>query len=335
MNELYSSPFIHVVAGVIPNSQGDILLTRRLDYAHQGGLWEFPGGKRELGETAEQALARELQEELGILLQQTHPLIRIYHTYPASPPILLDVWQVEQWQGQPWGREQQTLEWTPVTQLTNKKFPAANYPILTALQLPPLYLLTPEPNSLNDKQFFYQLETCLPAIPLLQFRAKHLPDKEYCYIAEKILKICDRYATQLLVNATPETALSVGAHGVHLTRDRLKSYSQRPLPADLYVAASCHNLAEIQQANLINADLIVLSPVRATLSHPEASTLGWHQFFQLTESSNCPVFALGGMKIEDLPKSWAHGGQGIAAIRALWGVLPKKIADGLANCKNR
>jgi 8-oxo-dGTP diphosphatase len=62
----------------------------------------------------------------------------------------------------------------------------------------------------------------------------------------------------------------------------------------------------------------VLSPLKKTLSHPIANPLGWLNFFQLTEQTNCPTFALGGMKREDMVKAWAHGAQGIAAIRAWW-----------------
>jgi 8-oxo-dGTP diphosphatase len=309
---------IHVVAGVISNQQGNILLARRPDHLHQGGLWEFPGGKCEAGETAEPALVRELQEELGIAVQQARPLIRIYHTYPEKS-IVLDVWQVERWHGQPWGREQQPLQWCHPNSLKENEFPVANYPIITAVQLPSLYLITPEPCSRNDKHFFYHLEAGLDKnISLVQLRAKYLSDQEYCYCAEKALTLCERYTARLLVNATPEMAVAVGVHGVHLTSERLWAYSTRPLPADLYIATSCHSAKEMQQANLINVDFMTISPVKATASHPDAQPLGWHEFFKLTEQANCPVFALGGMTTKDVPTAWAHGGQGIAAIRALW-----------------
>jgi len=308
----------HVVAGVIYNFQGEILLARRPDHTHQGGLWEFPGGKCEAGESALQALIRELEEELGITVQQARPLICIIHAYPDIK-IRLDVWQIEQWQGSVWGRFGQAVQWCPPKHLKNKQFPAANRPIITAVQLPSLYLITPEPVSLTDKKFFYRLETCLDeGISLVQLRAKNLSERDYCYCAEKALTLCDRYGAQLLVNATPEMALSVGTPGVHLNRERLLACVERPLKKDLWVTAACHNLEEIQQANLIGADFIVLSPVRKTASHPEASPLGWLKFWELTEQTHCPVFALGGMNREDVPRAMAHGAQGIAAIRALW-----------------
>jgi 8-oxo-dGTP diphosphatase len=304
----------HIVAGVIYNAQNEILIARRPAHTHQGGLWEFPGGKCEAGESPPQALARELQEELAIIVQQARPLIRHVHAYPDKK-ILLDVWRIEQWQGQAWGREGQAVQWCKANYLKNFKFPAANVPIISAVQLPTLYLITPEP--LTDKKFFYRLEACLDGgRTLVQLRAKKLSERDYCYCAEKALTLCDRYGAQLLVNATPEIALSVGTHGVHLNSERLLACRERP--SDLLVAASCHSLKEIQQANQLRTDFIVLSPVRTTASHPEAPPLGWLKFFQLTEQANCPVFALGGMGTEDVPRAWAHGAQGIAAIRALW-----------------
>jgi 8-oxo-dGTP diphosphatase len=316
MNEL-----LHVVAGVISNSQQEILLAQRLKQAHQGGLWEFPGGKRQSTETVEQALIRELHEEIGITVQQARPLIRIIHAYPDRK-ILLDVWTIEQWQGPAYGREGQQTQWCPLDQLRNYTFPAANYPIITAVQLPSSYLITPEPTSLNDKSFFYRLEKCLDAgISLVQLRAKNWPEHDYCYCAEKALILCERYGAQLLVNASPQIALSVGTHGVHLNSERLLTYTERPLNQKLWVAASCHSNAEIEQANQINVDFIVLGAVRSTQSHPESEPIGWFEFFKMTASAHCPVFALGGMKAEDISIARAHGAQGIAAIRALWGQL--------------
>jgi len=309
---------LHVVAGVIYNPQGEILIARRLEHTHQGGLWEFPGGKCEAVESALQALTRELEEELSITVQQARPLICIIYAYPYIK-IRLDVWQIEQWQGSVWGREGQTVQWCSPNSLKNKPFPAGNYPIITAVQLPSLYLITPEPVSLTDKKFFYRLESCLDdGISLVQLRAKNLSELDYCYCAEKALILCENYGAQLLVNASPETALSVGTHGVHLNSEQLLACVKRPLETNLWVAAACHNLEEIQQANLIGADFIVLSPVRKTTSHPEASPLKWLKFWELTEQAHCPVFALGGMNREDVPKAMAHGAQGIAAIRGLW-----------------
>ncbi|HHL45917.1 MAG TPA: NUDIX domain-containing protein, partial [Gammaproteobacteria bacterium] len=89
---------VHVAVAVIVNGQGEVLIARRPDHLYQGGLWEFPGGKLEPGERVTQALSRELDEELGITVESSGPLIRVHHHYPRWP-VLLDVWRVERYRG--------------------------------------------------------------------------------------------------------------------------------------------------------------------------------------------------------------------------------------------
>eukprot|EP01137_Pigoraptor_chileana_P016793 Opistho-2@73895 len=97
---------VHVAAAVIRDDSGKILIARRADTQHQGGLWEFPGGKVEADESVECALARELQEELGIVVGAARPLIKVRHDYPDKQ-VLLDVWEVSSFSGEPHGAEGQ------------------------------------------------------------------------------------------------------------------------------------------------------------------------------------------------------------------------------------
>ncbi len=126
---------VHVAVGVIVNSLGDILIARRASDAHQGGLWEFPGGKVEAGEGVREALARELHEELGILIEldSCRSLIEISHDY-SDKVVLLDVWRVTQFRGEPEGREGQPLRWVSPQSLSDYAFPAANTAIVEAIQ---------------------------------------------------------------------------------------------------------------------------------------------------------------------------------------------------------
>jgi len=122
---------VRVAAGVIEGADGRVLLTQRLQNAHQGGKWEFPGGKIEAGEEAEQALSRELFEELGIRPTQVRELIEVAHDY-GDKLVRLFVYVVESFDGQPEGREGQPMAWFTSAQLSGLDFPAANVPILAA-----------------------------------------------------------------------------------------------------------------------------------------------------------------------------------------------------------
>ena len=124
---------VHVAVGVILDAQRNILLTRRADDAHQGGLWEFPGGKVEPGEALEDALARELREELGIEMGRTSPLLEVRHDY-GDKAVFLDIHVVWEFDGTARGLEDQPMVWVPVGELSNYDFPVANQPIVVAVR---------------------------------------------------------------------------------------------------------------------------------------------------------------------------------------------------------
>lgn len=123
---------IHVAVGVIVNARGEILIALRPEHSHQGGLWEFPGGKVEAGETVQQALQRELREELGLEIESLRDCVEIRHDYPDKS-VLLDVWWVDRFSGKPLGREGQPIRWVAAHQLREYAFPAANQPIIDAV----------------------------------------------------------------------------------------------------------------------------------------------------------------------------------------------------------
>ena len=122
---------VHVAVAVIQNTEGQILITRRADDAHQGGLWEFPGGKVEVGEQVADALDRELQEELGIRVDRATPMLEVRHDY-SDKSVCLDVWLVNRFSGEATGLEGQPLCWCSPQDLHNYAFPAANTPIVDA-----------------------------------------------------------------------------------------------------------------------------------------------------------------------------------------------------------
>ncbi len=186
--------------------------------------------------------------------------------------------------------------------------------VITSIILPECYLITPEPAGSYDL-YFSNLEKCLKSgIRLVQFRAKTVASDEYVVLAEKTVELCKRYRALLLLNSTylPELA------GMHLTSPQLMSSAARPEMGGQLLAASCHNVEQIEKANRLNVDFIVLSPVKETISHPGSGALGWSEAMRLRRIANMPVYALGGMSVNDLDDAYRHGMKGIAAISSFW-----------------
>jgi 8-oxo-dGTP diphosphatase len=308
------SPVLHVAAGVVHDERGRILIARRPDHVHQGGLWEFPGGKLEPGETVAAALGRELREELDIEPLESSPLIRIRHDYPERR-VLLDVRRVERFRGEPRGMQGQPIRWVTPDELPHFEFPAANRPIVAAARLPDHYAILDD--EAGDPEILRERLHRLAAtgIRLVQFRARRLPAHQFGALAEEAAEFCRARGIALLVNADPEWVARTGTAGVHLRAARLMALERRPLDSSRWVAASCHTLAELRQAERIGADFAVLGPVRPTASHPDAAPLGFAAFEALVDAVAIPVYALGGLKPADTARARRHGAQGIAGIR--------------------
>ncbi len=124
---------IHVAAAVIRNNANQVFISLRPDHVHQGGLWEFPGGKVEAGESRWQALQRELKEEVGIHASHGEPFIEVYYRYPERN-VLLDVWMVERFSGEVSSREQQALRWIDRAQIDDYRYPPADLPVIEAIK---------------------------------------------------------------------------------------------------------------------------------------------------------------------------------------------------------
>lgn len=309
---------VHVAAAaMISADQKHVLIARRPSNVDHGGLWEFPGGKLAPYETGLEGLKRELHEELGVEIVRAQPLIRVHHEYPDKH-ILLDVWQVHEFAGEPFGREGQAVRWVPMNELVNYPFPAANLPILRAVMLPTEYLITGEEP--DDERFASLLERALreDSIRLVQLRAKSLDDAAYVARAERALKLCREYGAKLLLNGEPTLLDRVDADGIHLTSARLMQLDRRPIAENKWLSTSTHDQKQLSQAAVLGCDFVTLSPLRTTPSHPEVAPMGWHDFQQLVERAGMPVFALGGMTRFDANHARAVGAQGIASIRDFW-----------------
>ena len=323
---------VHVAAAAIFGADGRLLISKRPQHVHQGGLWEFPGGKVESGESIEKALCRELKEELGIVPERYTPLIRIPYQYPDKT-VLLDVWRVLQFSGKPAGCEGQDLKWLETGELDATDFPAANRPIIDALLLPDRYMITGV--SADETEYLCRLEQALKnGIRMVQFRVKQSDQLAWL---EKSLELCRRYQALLIVNSSLEFAndVDVDVDGIHLTSNQLRSIESKKLKSwreakemrrgKIWVGASCHDEAELKLAVELGVSYASLSPVLATTSHPDTPALGWDKFREYVDTTPIPVFALGGMNVNSTEASIKFGGQGIAAISAFWGRGAEKL----------
>jgi len=303
---------LQVAAGVIKNPQDQILIALRDASLHQGGLWEFPGGKLEPGETAEQALFRELKEELDITAHAATPLITIKHSYPDRH-VQLNVFLVDNFSGLAKGCQGQPLKWVAPDELLKFSFPAANQPIITAARLPRCYgILDDADPSLLMTNLHKLLDS---GIKLIQARLKNLTADAVDAFIRQAYPLCQQQQAVLLVNSAVADANHLNADGIHLTAAHLKALTERPTNIT-WLSASCHTLDELNHAQQIGVDFVVLAPVLPTATHPGSATLGWERFEELVEQINMPVYALGGMAAEDLTAACQAGGQGIAGIRA-------------------
>lgn len=313
--------YIEVAAGVLVDSQGRVLVARRAEHAHQGGLWEFPGGKVHAGEKSLAALRRELAEELGIEPVAARPLIRVRHDY-GDKRVLLDCWLVESWRGEPEGLQGQPLQWVDIDSLATLGMPAADRSIVNAVRLPPLCLVTPEPGP-DRGAFLTALERSLAGgVRLVVLRARSLDGSDYLELLRAVHDRCRASMARLVANppedVDTESLMQIGVDGLHLNAARLRQTGQRPVVDELWLSAACHDAEELAMAEAVGCDFALLSPVCSTLTHPDSTPLGWQRFNELTEAVSLPVYALGGLDRHDCTLAWQAGGQGVAAMRALW-----------------
>jgi len=306
---------IHVVAGILRDERGRILLAQRPPGKHLAGLWEFPGGKCEPGESPENALRRELHEEVGVEIGAIEKLIAVPWSYPQKS-IVLDVYNVLTHAGSIHGREGQALRWLPFDEIGTLPMPPADRPVIAALQLPLHYVITPEPD--DETAFLRGMERALRAgEKCIQLRSKHLAPDRLRALAQAARELTRSTRADLLINGHLELAREIGV-GIHLPAATLMQLRARPIGEDVWVAGSCHNEREILQAAAIGVDFAVLGPVRRTTSHPGAEPLGWNRFAELCAQAPFPVYALGGLAPADVAAARAAGAQGVAGISGFW-----------------
>ena len=306
---------LEVSAAVLQRPDGTFLLAQRPPDKIWAGYWEFPGGKIEPGETPYHALVRELHEELGIAVKTAYPWLSRVFAYPHAT-VRLNFFRVTEWSGELHPHEGQQFSWQyPARVIVDPVLPA-NAPILRALELPILYAIS-NAAELGVELFLKRLEAKLDAgLRLIQLREKDMPRNTLRELAQQVIAMAHAHGAKVLLNSDVALVQEAGADGVQLTSVQLAELRERP--AVDWCAASCHSAEELRRAEALGCDFVLLSPVLPTQSHPGAPHLGWDNFAAMVSGSTIPVYALGGLKQEDMQTAWQRGAHGIALLRQAW-----------------
>lgn len=320
-----SKPFIDVAVGVILRADGRVLLGQRPEGKPWSEWWELPGGKIEPGESVQQALARELDEELGIKVTESAPWVTYVHEYPKSI-VRLAFCKVTGWEGEPRGLENQALAWThPHQPLEVGPVLPATEPPLRWLTFPDRYLISQIDSAGTLDTWLARLDAALETgVGLVQFREPEWQARADHDDAERqalesafqaVLQRCRKAGARCLINAVHAESWWPQADGVQLRGTDLQQRRALPFRPSL-LAASVHNEAERQAAYEMQVDFMVMGHVLDTPSHPGAAGMGWEGFAELAQGAGRPVYAIGGQGSATLHEAQRHGAHGVAFMRA-------------------
>lgn len=324
-----TKPYVRVAVGVLLRPDGSVLLGSRPSDKPWPFWWELPGGKIEEGETVEQALSRELKEEIAIQATSITPWVRYIHHYPRNT-VELNFCKITAWEGIPTPLESQKLAWYPQNQpipLAIGPLLPATFPVLKWLGLPKQYLLSSIGDISGISTWLNRLQSALEqGVKLIQFRepawaAKAPEDPMLLAALQQTIDLCEQYQARCLVNSVHPWEWVEYAHGLHLRSldaARLAQNQHRPpIMARHLLAVSAHNALDLEHAAQLNSDFIVIGHVLETASHPDQAPLGWAAFSQLAQQAGRPVFAIGGQSPQSLHTAQQHGAHGIAGMRQL------------------
>jgi len=325
-----------VVAGVITpqNSptasasplglETSVLLSQRLEGKHLAGCWEFPGGKVDADESDADALARELSEELGIVVHRCEPWTTLTHHYPEKT-VVLKIRRVLEWSGVPSGKEGQNIQWVPWALVPERPMPAADRSLLKVFGMSPFSMMVPPREAADgpSNQIDWLLErlawidrTKWAASPWWFYWSLHdrpWKDAEIECVS-KAIDLAKADGHVVMIKGPIALAEQLGADGIHLDVADAKHCKQRPVGWK-WVSMACHDEQSLLHAGRMGADFVTLSPLRKTPSHPGQSGLGGEQFQTLIRHAPVPVMALGGLGLEDLDWVRSLGGFGVASLK--------------------
>ena len=305
---------IEASVGIIFNESFQLLMAERPQSKTWSGWWEFPGGKIESGENPLEALKRELKEEIGISVIDAEKWIVRKYAY-EDYEVILHFYKVTQWSGNIEAKEEQKISWVlPENNVVSPILPA-NDLIFKAISLPDIYAIT---NAYEySGNFLNKVEQQLNnGLGLIQIREKAISKNAFIELTKEIIQMAGNFDAKVMINSDINLAYKLNADGVHLNSSLLHRLSE--IPKDLIVSASCHSARDIEKAMTMDVSFVVLSPVQKTQSHPNTTPIGWDSFSKITQNYSIPIYALGGMKQDDIENAFNAGAIGIASQRAIW-----------------
>jgi len=233
--------------------------------------------------------------------------------------LLLDARLVRRWQGEPASLDGQALRWCEPASVELDLLAPADRHILRALQLPSRYAITADVPPTAFDEWQQRIRSAIAAgQSMVLLRFPQWSTTEVRKLAMSLLDEARAQGAHLLLSGDVEGALALGQGvGVQLKSTQLADWQERPLPIAQWVGASCHHADDLERAGQV-ADFATLSPVALTASHPGAVPLGWDAFARLVDMAAVPVYALGGMSLDQLDAARDAGGQGVAGIRGFW-----------------
>jgi 8-oxo-dGTP diphosphatase len=299
------------VAAAVIERPGEFLLAQRPEGKPYPGYWEFPGGKIEPGEDPRAALARELREELGIEVTASTPWITRIYAYTHAT-VRLHFFRVTGWKGEPQPLEDQAIEWQAVDAPDVSPMLPANAPVLAALALPAVMVLSDAQRMGIDEWIAALAERVAAEKMIVQLREKGMEAQKVQHLLSRTLARAEPFGSRVVVNSDNGRFPQCG--GLHLTAKALMAAEGRPQAT--IVGASCHDEREIAHAASIGVDYVVVGPVKETASHPGVTPLGWERFALLVRDQPMPSYAIGGLTRAELATARQHAAHGVALLGA-------------------
>lgn len=315
-----TKPRIDVAVAVVFNAAGQVLWGRRPEGKPYAGYWEFPGGKVEPGETVWQALVRELKEELDLTALEGGPWFQIEHDYEHAN-VRLHLYRVWRFEGTPKPLEQQHFTWASLNSSELSPILPATEPLLPKLAQPAVMALSHYETGFQTCADRLERALLITDQPVyVQFREKSLEGDLLIQAFEHCYSLCQKTGQTMLLNSDTWVRLKVHLDDLpcplHLTQAHLMSGQFQALQC---AGASVHDEASLKKAFDRGLDYAVLGAVKATASHPGQAGLSWPGFLNIAGEARLPVFAIGGLGIEDMRIAQTHGAHGVAMLSRFTG----------------